>query len=60
MGNDPATSVVDSYGRSHDHENLWVVGAPASVSGGCANATLTFCALALRAAERIDASFGSA
>jgi len=60
MGTDPATSVVDSYGRSHDHENLWVVGAPTSVSGGCANATLTFCALALRAAERIDASFGSA
>ena len=53
MGDDPATSVVDSYGRTHDHENLWVVGAPTSVSGGCANATLTFCALALRSAERL-------
>ena len=54
MGDDPSTSVVDSYGRSHDHENLWVVGAPTSVSGSCANATLTFCALALRAASRLS------
>src|SRR5262245_32918385 len=27
MGTDPATSVTDSYGRTHDHENLFVVGA---------------------------------
>ena len=53
MGSDPATSVVDGWGRSHDHENLFVVGAPTCVSGSCANATLTFCALALRAAEAI-------
>lgn len=53
MGADPATSVVDSYGRSHDHANLFVVGAPTVVSGGCANATLTFCALALRSAEQM-------
>ena len=53
MGNDPSTSVVDSWGRSHDHENLFIVGAPTSVSGSCANATLTFCALALRSAKEI-------
>jgi quinoprotein glucose dehydrogenase len=53
MGIDPATSVVDSYGRSHDHENLFVVGAPTSVSGGCANATLTFLAVALRQTTEI-------
>jgi len=53
MGKDGATSVVDSWGRSHDHENLFIVGAPTSVSGGCANATLTFCALALRAAREM-------
>jgi quinoprotein glucose dehydrogenase len=58
MGDDPATSVVDSHGRSHDHENLWVVGAPTSVSGGCANATLTFCALALRSAARLVGELG--
>ncbi len=50
MGDDPATSVVDSFGRTHDHENLFVVGAPTMVSGGCANGTLTFNALALRSA----------
>jgi glucose dehydrogenase len=53
MGDDPATSVTDSWGRTHDHENLFVVGAPTMVSGGCANGTLTFCALALRSADKI-------
>lgn len=53
MGDDPATSVVDRWGRTHDHENLFVVGAPTIVSSGCANGTLTFCALALMAAEEI-------
>jgi quinoprotein glucose dehydrogenase len=54
MGHDPAESVVDSWGRTHDHENLFVVGAPTAVSGGCANATLTFCALALRSAHELE------
>lgn len=53
MGDDPATSVVDSFGRAHDHENLFMVGAPTMVSGGCANGTLTFCALSLRSAGEI-------
>jgi choline dehydrogenase-like flavoprotein len=53
MGDDPATSVVDRWGRTHDHENLFVAGAPTCVSGSCANATLTFCALALRSAQEI-------
>jgi quinoprotein glucose dehydrogenase len=50
MGADPEESVVDPYGRTHDHENLWVVGAPTVVSTGCNNATLTFSALSLRSA----------
>jgi choline dehydrogenase-like flavoprotein len=53
MGDDPTSSVTDKWGRTHDHENLFVVGAPTCVSTGCANATLTFCALALRSAEEI-------
>ncbi len=53
MGDDPETSVVDSYGRTHDHENLFVVGAPTVVTGGCNNGTLTFSALALRSATEI-------
>ena len=53
MGADPSTSVVDSWGRAHDHENLWILGAPTVVSGGCANGTLTFVALTLRSASEI-------
>ena len=61
MGADASSSVVDSWGRTHDHENLFVVGAPTCVSGSCANATLTFCALALRSAHEIEKSLpGSA
>ena len=59
MGSDPATSVVDSWGRAHDHENLFIVGAPTCVSGGCANGTLTFCALSLRSAQEIGRGFPS-
>ena len=57
MGSDPATSVTDSWGRAHDHENLFIVGAPTCVSGGCANGTLTFVALALRSAHQIGEAF---
>ena len=53
MGTDPSTSVVDSFGRTHDHENLFVVGSPTLPTGGCTNGTLTFAALALRSTEEI-------
>jgi quinoprotein glucose dehydrogenase len=53
MGTHPATSVCDSRGRTHDHENLFVVGAPTTPTGGCTNGTLTFVALTLRSAEQI-------
>ena len=53
MGDDRLTSVVDSFGRSHDHENLFVIGAPTIVTGGCANGTLTTSALSLRSAVEI-------
>jgi quinoprotein glucose dehydrogenase len=54
MGSDPATSVCDSYGRTHDHENLFVVGSPTLPTGGCTNATVTFVALALRSVSAIS------
>jgi quinoprotein glucose dehydrogenase len=60
MGTDPAASVCDSYGRTHDHENLYVVGAPTLPTGGCTNGTLTFVALTLRSATRIAESLGGA
>ncbi len=57
MGNDPSTSVTDSFGRAHDHENLFVVGAPTLPNAGCTNGTLTFVALTLRSAEEIARGF---
>ena len=54
MGTDPARSVVDSFGRTHDHENLFVIGAPTLPTGGCTNGTLTFVALSLRSANKIS------
>jgi glucose dehydrogenase len=53
MGTDPKTSVCDSYGRTHDHENLFVVGSPTLPTAGCTNGTLTFVAVTLRSAARI-------
>ena len=54
MGTDPSRSVVDSHGRTHDHENLFVIGAPTLPTGGCTNGTLTFVALSLRSAVKIS------
>jgi quinoprotein glucose dehydrogenase len=53
MGTDPAKSVCDSFGRTHDHENVFVVGAPTLPTAGCTNGTLTFVALTLRSAAEI-------
>ncbi|HEV1287751.1 MAG TPA: GMC family oxidoreductase [Bryobacteraceae bacterium] len=53
MGTDPAKSVCDNFGRTHDHQNLFVVGAPTLPTAGCTNGTLTFVALTLRSAVEI-------
>ncbi len=53
MGTDPSTSVCDGHGKTHDHENLFVVGAPTLPTAGCTNGTLTFAALTLRSAGKI-------
>ena len=57
MGADPATSVCDSHGQTHDHENLFVAGSPTLPNAGCTNGTLTFVALTLRSAARIAERF---
>ena len=57
MGDDPGSSVVDSWGRTWDHENLFVAGAPTCVSAGCCNGTNTFVALTLRSAEEVGREF---
>lgn len=53
MGNDPRTSVVDAYCRSHDVDNLFIVDGSVMVTSGAVNPTATIAALALRTAEHI-------
>ena len=53
MGNDPSTSVVDSYGQAHEVPNLFITGAPIFPTSTGNNPTLTVMALAARTANRI-------
>jgi choline dehydrogenase-like flavoprotein len=54
MGEDPRTSVVDSYGRVHGVSNLYVAGAGTFAgTSGAVSPTLTIVALALRTADVI-------
>jgi gluconate 2-dehydrogenase alpha chain len=53
MGNDPTSSVVDSFGFSHEVPNLAVVGASTFPTTGGHNPTLTVQALAWRTAEHL-------
>jgi choline dehydrogenase-like flavoprotein len=53
MGNDPATSVVDKYHRSHDVPNLFVCDGSSLVTSGRGQPTMTIQALAFRAGEHI-------
>ena len=59
MGDDPGQSVVDRNLRSHQHRNLFMVGAGAFPTASTANPTLTIAALALRAAPAIAQSLES-
>ena len=53
MGDDPATSVVDTDLRCHDHPNLFIVGSGVYPTGATANPTLTIAAFALRLADHL-------
>lgn len=53
MGDDPATSVVDSFGACHECAGLYALGGGQFPSYGGYNPTETIQALAYRAAERI-------
>ena len=53
LGDDPACSVVDRWGRSHDVPNLLVADSSVFVTGGAVNPGATILALALRAAEHL-------
>lgn len=51
MGNDPATSVVNAWGRSHDVRNLFIIDGSIFVTSGGVNPTSTIQALALYIAD---------
>ena len=53
MGNDPATSVIDKYHRTHDVRNLFLCDGSSMVTSGRGQPTQTIEALAFRAAEHI-------
>ena len=53
MGNDPKTSVVNSFSQSHEVKNLFLLGVSTMVGGGHGPVTLTLAALTYRAGEYI-------
>jgi choline dehydrogenase-like flavoprotein len=53
MGEDPATSVVDGFGRSHDVPNLFVFDGSTWPTSAGMNPTATIAALALRNTEAL-------
>jgi choline dehydrogenase-like flavoprotein len=56
MGDDPTTSVIDRYHRSHDVPNLFICDGSSFVTSGRGQPTMTIMALAFRAAEHIAAA----
>ncbi|MCW2350380.1 MULTISPECIES: GMC family oxidoreductase [unclassified Sphingobium] len=53
MGNNPETSVIDKYHRTHDVRNLFLCDGSSMVTSGRGQPTQTIEALAFRAAEHI-------
>jgi choline dehydrogenase-like flavoprotein len=56
MGHDPSDSVVDSFGRIHDVENVVIADSSTFVTSTGYGPTLTIAALALRAARSLTTS----
>ncbi|WP_146617439.1 GMC oxidoreductase, partial [Arthrobacter globiformis] len=58
MGDDPKSSVTDSYGRTHDVPNLYITGGSVFPTATGVNPTATICALAKRTAAYIAKNAG--
>ena len=56
FGNDPRKSVLDSYCKTHDVDNLFVVDASFFPSSAAVNPGLTIVAQAIRVADHIEAT----
>jgi choline dehydrogenase-like flavoprotein len=59
MGNDPGTSITDSYCQLHDVKNVFAMDGACFVSSGCQNPTLTMMAIAVRACDHLISRFGN-
>jgi len=57
MGTNPRESVVDDNLKSHDHQNLYIVGGSAFPTAGSTNPTLTIVALAIRCGSHLRKHF---
>jgi len=55
MGNDPATSVVDDFCRTHDVPNLYIIDGSVFVTSSGVNPTPTLAAVALRCVKNLIA-----
>jgi choline dehydrogenase-like flavoprotein len=53
MGNDPAHSVTNGFGQTHEIENLFIAGPGLFPTCGAVNPTFTALALAARSADHI-------
>ena len=59
MGDDPATSVTDKYGKVHDTDNLYVADGSLCVTGGGFNPALTIMALGYWVGEHLTKRYTS-
>lgn len=59
MGADPATSVTNSYGQTHDVANLFVTGSSLFPTSAAVNPTFTIHALTFRAADYLLKNWGA-
>jgi choline dehydrogenase-like flavoprotein len=59
MGHDPAKSVTNPFGRTHDVGNLYIFDGSLFVTAGGVNPTATICALASRGAQHLIAQYGT-
>ncbi len=57
MGDHPASSVVDRWGRTHDVPNLFISDGSVFVTGAAVNPALTISALATRISEAVVTGF---
>ena len=60
MGIDPKVSVCDEWGRTHDHENLYLAGTGVLPTSATCNSTENALAVALRAVPHMLAQQGAA